>query len=434
MIDDSLFEAYAQDQEQEAQERQNRLSGGAFLQNYEDVKYSGLKPNKDSIIRAVGGPPDSRLDDFTARTVTIARIIGDNGKQFRCIRPASNEDPNYIINKIISAVKRAQWDKQGNKTRPVEEKYPEIYNIVDKNGLAATDKRARFERGWQGRELLIMNVIDRSQMDWHREHKHTMILSRNINVGPDGTEYADEGVPSYGFTNKLAHLFASYGSWEKYDIAIRRTGLKETPYIITNATRIPEEVQKDVRDLISSEDHLSDEEKSWERYDLKKIFPVTSYTKIYNRLKGTIARIDAALGTSFLKELEEGVEKERKEREAQHEGEEDKKDDSSQNAEVSAPAENTPVHEAVTPVSRPVARPVVPAADGSAPGSEMPHYQELTDEQKASITSCKKDPSKGDKYYDVAYSSSDVVYSCPICGTPAPESFDICPSCGEKFA
>ena len=35
----------------------------------------------------------------------------------------------------------------------------------------------------------MMNVIDRAQMDWHNENKHTMLLAKSVNIGTDGTEY-----------------------------------------------------------------------------------------------------------------------------------------------------------------------------------------------------------------------------------------------------
>ena len=56
---------------------------------------------------------------------------------------------------------------------------------------------------------------------------------------------------------------------------------------------------------------LTEEELSWERTDLDKIYPTTSYQKIYNRLKLFIQQVDAAFKTNFTDELEKLVEDEK---------------------------------------------------------------------------------------------------------------------------
>ena len=173
-------------------------------------------------------------------------------------------------------------------------------------------KMFMFEKGWTGRNVLLMNVLDREQMEWHKENKHSMLISRNIGVGKDGTEFPEVGVPSYGFSGALGNLFKFYGSWEKYDIGITRTGLKEAPYRVINATKYIEETG-DKSDLVL-EAPLTDEERAYEQYDLGKLFQLTNYTKIYNHLKGKIARIDATLNTKFLDDLKFLVDKEKKER------------------------------------------------------------------------------------------------------------------------
>ena len=95
---DELFANYVKQAEAEAKQASNKKS---FQKNYEEVKYTGLEKGVPSVIRAVGAPLDTNYDNTTARTVTITRIVGDDGKRFRVVRPSFTQDPNYILNKII---------------------------------------------------------------------------------------------------------------------------------------------------------------------------------------------------------------------------------------------------------------------------------------------------------------------------------------------
>lgn len=424
-ITDDAFEAYAQEQEQKAAESN---SAGSFQSNYEEVQWTGLQTGEMKLIRAVGGPPNSELTPYTAKTTRVSWIVGDNGKKFRCILPDRGEHPDHIMWRIIARVKSTEWVDR-KKIYPIQVNYPEIFNIIEKNGVKEGDKSYIFERGWEGRQVLIMNVIDRERMDWHREKNHTMLLSRNIGLGKDGREYPEEGVPSYGFESHLANLFKFYKSWEKYDIGITRTGLKETPYRIINASKYFEEVPSNLQPLVSTEP-LTEEEEGFERYDLEKIFGVTSYTKIFNRLKATIARIDATLGTQFLREMEEEVGRE-KARWAEE--------------EASNPSTHTPV---ATPSEE-----VKPELEKPIPSRAVRDVASVTEEPKDGpgfdtsllkgwdlLEQWERDGIEGIEV-DSNGELSNIIYkdknanllACPSCAIPAPDTYTRCPACGISF-
>ena len=423
-ITDEMFAKYAQKSEREAQ--RNDFAP----RNFVEIKWTGCKTNEPTIIRVVGGPPDAKdLGNYTAKTVNIAWIVGDDGKKFKLIRPNMNEDAGYLINKIISAVTKPKW-VNGTKTFPVQEQYPDIYNLVTKNGLADTDPRAKFDKGWKGKEVLIINVIDRAQMDWHRENKHTMLLAKSVNEGNDGSIYADEGISKYVVQPKFNHLFMSYGSWENYDIAITKTGNMNEPYIIVNATHSPREIKQEYQKYISTDDSLTDEEKSWEKYDLETLYHVTSMTKIKNRLKGAIKKIDYALGTHFFEELETLAEKERLEMEAKRAEEE--ADGIIHGTANSFNSYNSasvaPVQSQATPATRKVAQPVQ-----TAPAVKLPYQDELPAEFQSMIKSVKKNADGTfDVDWDVANPAEDLAL-CPECGLPAPQNVPFCPKCHLQF-
>lgn len=428
---DSMFEAYADAMEQESKSS-NR---GIFTpREYETIKFTGLETNKPKIIRAVGGPPDSKLDDSTARTVTISWIVGDDGKKFKVVRPSIIEDPNYILNKIISKVTAVKYGQNREKYYPVKQAYPDIYNKIEKNGLDETDPRVKYEKGWKGKEVLIMNVIDRAQMDWHREHKHTMILAKSINIGTNGAEFPDEGISSYAIGAKIRHLFKSYLSWQKYDIAITRTGNKDNPFILINATQCPMEVDASMRGFISQEPNLTAEEESWERYNLAKIYGYTSATKIYNRLKNTIKEIDVALKTHYLEDLQKQMEAE-KAKWAEMYPQDNVENTTNTSAEpapvnfVGIPAVDTPTEP--TQSTAPL-RARTAATATKEYWEELPYGNTLPEEFKHKITGLMKDSAGKISNIEWDY-PIDQLAGCPTCGCPAPLDVTVCPNCNLSF-
>jgi len=417
-VTDDLFEQFAADQQKEAEDKALRGSSSGGKKDYVEIEWTGLEKDTTKIVRAIGGPPDSDVDEFTARTVRVAWLIGDDKKKFRVILPEAADDPDHILWNIISRVKRSEW-VNGERNNPVEKDHPEIFNLVAKNGLTNKDKSFIFDRGWTGRHVLLMNVIDREKADWHKENKHTVLVSRSIGVSADGTKtYPEVGVPSFGFVNALGNLFKFYKSWEKYDIGITRTGLKETPYRVVNASKYIDEIPDHIKGLVSSAP-LTDEEREYEQYDLKKLFQYTNNTKIYNHLKGRIARIDAALDTNFLSELKHKVDKE-KEKFLEEKAVETRED---LEKTVSQPVEK--VFTDKTPVTR-ATRTVVSGTDFS----KLKGWSVLSQEEKDGIIGVDFDVTP----IVVEYKNpGDSTPACPSCYSESPESYTSCPACGLPF-
>jgi hypothetical protein len=436
MSTDQDFMAFASQFEQEENARNSR-SGGGFTPNYEELKWTGLEPSKMKIVRALGGVPDKNPDSKTdARTVQVAWITGDDGKRFRSILPPREEGKDHLMWRIISRVKEVAYVNR-KRVYVNEEKHKEIFDLIVHNGLKEGDPKRRFNRGWEGRHVIVMNVLDREQMDWHKENKHSMLLSRNIGEGQNGALFIDEGVPVFGFYNQIATtLFANYGSWEKYDMGILRTGQQQTPYRIINATayaagNIPE-LPAALKPYVVL-GPLTEEELSWDRYDLKKIFGTTSYTKYYNRLKVAIQTIDARLGTKFFKELEYEVEKEKAEREArQAEASDDEDGGDYDEQPVTTKVTTTVPAQTAAPVrTREAAKPA-PAATGLSADkiALLKGWNKISPEQQAMIVDVKV---LNGKIVEIMYDTDEPLVACPDCKIASPESFTACPACGLDF-
>ena len=213
-----------------------------------------------------------------------------------------------------------------------------------------------------------------------------------------------------------------------------RTGKMDNPYTIINASKTPEEVTPaSYRQFISEEKVLTEEEDSWERYDLNKLYSPTSPIKIFNRMKKTIGRIDAALGTHFYEELENlaKAEKEKLEKEAAEKALQNPTTVTSIDEIEEAPLEENLV---IPPrVEEPV-EPAAPAVRTRATAQtriELPYENTLSEENRALIKSVTQKP---DGSYDIVWDCSiDALAGCPTCKAPSPLTATRCPVCGMQF-
>ena len=414
MSTEDAFLKYAKSLEEAEKKRNEKPSFTPVQRDYEEVLWTGLEQGKDKVVRILGNPPGfGEAKPSDARVVIISRIVADDGKMIRVCRPSyeyfvnNGEAPEYFLDKVIRAAKGCRWIN-GKRVCLLQEKNPALYNKIDK--------------GWAGRAVFLANVIDRSQMDTHRSTKHSMLLSKKISYKGD-KEYAEDGVPAYGFVDKIIPKVVAYGPWEGYDLSVRKTGQMSNPYQVCVASRVPEEVQSDVRQYIVTQTELTEEEASWERYDLNKLYATTSYTKLWNRLRDTIRAIDKELDTHFYEELKELADKEKEK--LKSEEAEAKEEEISEVATVAeaAPFDINPAPKA------PIKERRAPARDIN--WSLLPHAGSLSDSQKAMIKSVTK---QEDGSICVDYDTDETIYrcinGCSIDGIP--ESFTICPVCGES--
>lgn len=429
MNTEDAFLKYAQSLEEAEKKRNERPTFTPVQRDYESIEWTGLEPGKDKVIRILGNPPGfGEAKPSDARVVIISRIVADDGKMIRVCRPSyeyfvnNGEAPEYFLDKVIKAAKGCRWIN-GKRVCLLQEKNPALYDKVDKNGFDPSDFRYKVDKGWAGRAVFLANVIDRGQMDTHRSTKHSMLLSKKISYKGD-KEYAEDGVPAYGFVDKLIPKVVAYGPWEGYDLSVRKTGQMSNPYQVCVASRVPEEVQSDVRQYIVTQNELTEEEASWERYDLNKLYATTSYTKLWNRLRDTIRAIDKELDTHFYEELKELADKEKEKEKLESEEAEVKGEEISEVATVTeaAPFDINPAPKA------PIKERRVPTRD--IDWSLLPHADLLSDSQKAMIKSVTK---QEDGSICVDYDTDETIYrcidGCSIDGIP--ESFTICPVCGK---
>ena len=354
--DDDAFNEWLASEEKKTADKKAAAANAGNYANYDDIKYVGLSKDHPTIVRFVGNfveedPLAHRKDPSDMKFMHISKIKGDDGKPFYLYLPLRSDDPetDHLMWRIIDKVLEKAWinDPKTGKKKGVEihaTDHPDIYEMVKKGGYTPQDGEWPYKcaRGWKAPEMLLINCIDRRD-DWCKTNKHTKILSKNVNqsVNKDGqpTEFAEKGVPAYGFFGPLTQLRKNFKQgWEHFDVVITRTGegtdtvnnlfngtVSATPQAIEAGFDKSMGIDPEEYKFISFEKDLTDEELTYQRYDLDKNFQPTSYHTLKKHLLKSIQKIDIAFDTHFADELTkleaEESEKWQKEHPAKKDGE-----------------------------------------------------------------------------------------------------------------
>ena len=435
-VSDDEFDQFVSQNQETADSNKN-----ANARQFTDILYTSIPqptsndPDAMKLVRFRGGPPDSNRTPYTARKCISSLVRDDNDKLFKLKLPVA--DRKHLYWRIINTV--LETEGTGNqKTYVHKDRMPDAFNRIRYGSAKPTANQFKFDKGWKGREWLVANVIDREQMDVHRKEKHTMILCKDARPSKNNPDivFYDEGVPAYGFIQPLVqNLFKPYKNWENYDVGIFRTGQKTMPYRLINASRYTPEVPDHMKDLVYEEGPLTDEELSWDLYDLEKLCSITPYTKFLDRQGQLIIEIDNYLGTHFFEELQDLAEQEKKERGDQSQ-EEDTPTSVTSDGEVSEEEEEEEVEQEKVPTREEEPAPVRTRAKKREPvEAEDDELSKLKDKLRAEgfseeeldlITSY--DPSKP-AHERFTYSvPTGQLLRCPECGVPSPQTFHKCPN------
>lgn len=433
-LNDEFFSEYSKKLSAEnAEKKTNQFTP----REYEEIQYAGLESGQFKVFRCIGAPPDAetcgfKRRPFDSKEIYVISVKDDEGKKFTIKVPAPEAEKQFshILHRLYATITESVYV---NKKRVFkhEEKHPELWLAATKTGYKPEDgKSFSFATGLKPTKLIVMNVIDR-QDDWCKENKHAKILARSLTYDDKGNTWAEPGVKSYGFTSSIVEIVGKYGNFEKYDLAIKKTGQKERPLDIKNASLFKE---KDMMtELLNADGSIVDEsiiqlgpltedERAYGLYDLDKLFRPTSYSRIIKRIPSVFRLCDACLGTHYYDELRTLAEKEVEEMKRLSE--------EKSNAEevVQVQTENAAIKENV--VARRVAEEEpVQQVETDFDVSVLKGYGLLTPEQQALI----KNVSSNDDNITIEWARDDLKLLKCDCGVPSPESFNNCPACGASF-
>jgi hypothetical protein len=423
--DEALKKAMAKRKErkQEEEERKN------YSSNMETIEYSALHLNEYRSFRFLGNFIDYRDGDpCSAKEIYYSMITGDNDKKFRCIWPAKSENESWIMWKVLSRV-MAYTFVDGERSYTNKSTHPNLFWRVNKNGR----KDQPYERGWYPRRFVVANVIARDKMSWHKDNKHSVLLSRKVSEYGEGKSFYDPGIPITVYNLIFDDIVSYAGDWQDYDVVIKR--LKDKPfYKVYHGVNDYEKFEAGVEDynVDLAKKSLSEEELSWERYNIDNLFPVTSYQKIHNRLKLFIGQVDEVFHTNYVEELKDLAEEEKAKMKAEKEEKKEQVTSSGYDVEEPKDIEKEGVKE-TSPVAKRRERKKATEEVWKTLDVDVPYVSKLTDKEKETITGFDKE--KGTLTYK---EGSGEIYSCLNeedngCTMRTPDFFHMCPLCGEAF-
>ena len=437
MTRDEMFAKAKQAREEEQKKEEERRNWTPA--DFEDICYTALVEDTDKVIRILGAPIEVRAEKSDPKKISYSMVVGDDGKQFRCIWPQREDAPDWLMWKIYNLVMTYKWDRtkgeKGEKVYTYKESHPEVFDRVAKN-----NRDHKYERGWYPTTSVIMNVIDRHDMEWHKENKHTKLLSKKASEY-NGSWFFEPGVPVQCYNTIWDDVVEYSGNWEDYDVAIRK---KTSAPFYTAICPVKELFKlQDVAKSLVIDAPLSEEEKSWERYDIDKLFPVTSYTKLKKHLDVFIQLVDRQFGKKFHQELLDLAEDERKRREAESKEKEEKPVFHA--VDTSAPPVSDPVDSGIgdetsapTPTrSAPVRRAAKASIDwdkltsGELNGTKYLGVSEMTEEEKSMVLGVNDD---GSFEYVKEYKGKPVtLFEDEASHFKTPEQYHVDPLSGAKY-
>jgi hypothetical protein len=292
--------------------RQEQRKNSYVNQDYEEKIYTAFETNVPVVGRLLGEPLIVRsLPTSPKHVIHSPMVLDDSGKWCKI---TWSDDKNWFLYKVYNTVMSYNWNVEKRRREYLhQETHPEIFNRVAYNNKPKNN----LEKGMAPQNYIVGNWIDRHDMEWHREHKHTKLISKKRTVSKDNKEFFEIGFPTTVYEQLMDDIVEHMGLFMDYDIIV--TKLDKDPWYKIyhpelHAIQLKHEDFSGIAGLYNCEP-LTEEEEGWEMYDLDKLFPVSSYYKIFTRLGNMVKMVDASFNKSFYTELEKLVELEAKERE-----------------------------------------------------------------------------------------------------------------------
>jgi hypothetical protein len=404
MTREEAFKKQLEEHKKRQEEEKNREN--YTPPSYEDIKCAVIPRGKCGLYRLVGWPLVAKHDSTDPKEIAVVKAIDDNDKICYFNVPTRSEDSKHFYYRLWYKV--MSYKTEGTTRAYTNEKlHPSIFYRVAKNN----QKDNALEKGMKVQNSIAMNVIDCLGYDWHKEHKHTALLCKKMSK--DGIVYPEnKGIPQMAY-DFILKVMETKGDWENYQIVMK--SLRDKPYYeVGHAIKEKDDLkilQPDIVPYIEDRP-TSEEELGWERYDLDKLFPISSYTKWLNRMGLFLQSVDKAFGTSFYEEVLAKSEEEKKGWELKKESTE-----TEEKKEASVSRRTIPTEE----------------KEANKEGfnildykDQFPYVDQLTQGEVSKITGV-------DESSKTFFTYSEVVLDCAKCSLEFPESFHICPKCGQEY-
>jgi len=315
-------------------------------------------------------------NSFEGRSI-LAEILGDQNNWF---------EGGYLESK------KGQYGK----INTYQSKNPELWKRVveywNPAFMGTSSARPRKE--------YVFNAIHRNPVateqgliDWCVANKHTKL----IRFGQQAFK-------------KLAIIFENHGEFEEYDIIFSKKGTgRDTVQSIIRAGKNTKYAKIGI---------LADEEKKYERYDLKDVAKLSSAHYILKYLENTISQIDNVMGTSYLAKLNQIANA------VESEAENQLFDEKQQLLQSQQPQQSQQA------VNQNIAVPQdsVENAASIFSDTDFPPFPEIPEKKQSNSPSTISDQKKMDKK-----DGNIPTILCKNCNTHINRDEKICPRCGNKL-
>jgi len=466
------FAAAVDEHQKEEERKQLKKERGPYNPDFEQVTWMGLD-RSFRVFRAVGMPPNQRLDGTDALHVFHSRIADDKGETERHViwKPAlkadgslvmegskAQLDESWILYRLYNEITSFEWKKKTQEEWDKGVPGVKLYKYEDSDAFKRVmhnkrkNSKNKFENRFEPRLRVVMNVIDRHDMEWHQENEHTKLLSSKVNTveKDEGVlEFADIGIPISCYDLILTNVIQAMKlqnklpDWNELDIVIKKLG--ETPwYEVRDATeaKIGAEAQ-----ALASTASLTEEEMNWERYDLDKIYKPASYHKLQRNFKGLFQSWDGYRGTNYTGELEQLVEEEKELHKEMYGNDSDPETEGQpKGTHTSVPSDPKPSRRVKKDEPAPEEKDSepedtrTPIEKMKAAGDIFPHLDKLTEEDWKEIEKKLKDFKDGVPVWDRTVASEIVPCDTSGCKYPNssvatewPDTVLHCACCGTEY-
>jgi len=490
------FEAAKRRREEEKKKDADRKAGIGGNSNYaqrDPVDYTALEKGGFGVFRILSAPVGtegfpsakevlySEIQYLETPPKTLAEFTTKKGNQKRkklklFWEPKGDDrEQDHLLWRFTSEILKYKWDKElkeGKGDRVYENATgpgAPIYLEVALNGL--TDQK--YPSGWLPGKNILMNVIDRSRLDWHASTGRAFVLSKSMNVweksAEEKIEFFHPGVPPTVYNMLVDQIVEYYGDWSERDIIIERKD-GDPWYAVYNSENYMNDkafmAKNQLNGILKPEfalRPLTTEELALKHCDFDEYFRPTSYLKIFNRLGYVFRFADQIFSTTYYEELKEKAAEDKARMEAENKEKEKtssqtavpakvasatsqesasdsdlpfNEDPSEEGGEAAAPEEVTEVRAPRgTKSAEETTTPTMPSweslLEGTFNGTKYLGVPKLTEEEKSLIKGVNAD---GSFIYAEMHNGKKVkVVPSTTTGFKSPTLFHVCPLEGLEF-
>ena len=434
-----MNEAFQEALKQREKRKKREESKSSFSEkDFEVIHWLALQEAGSTPIRLIGNPVEFRQKPSDTKLVYRSKILSQekkdsyfyvNWKQTTETRKgfefeSGDLDKKWILHRFLSDVQEVEWVKVEGKEKKQKEFInagSPVYKKVESNKIAR-DLSNPYANKFYPSKIVLANVIDPSDLDFHKETNHSKLIASKLDIvkTDDGNQilYPKPGFPYTVYSAIIDNLVSKVGGWD-FDIVVKRDVNGDPMYSVNHFSDFA--VPSEVKAVCSDRDYM-EQFKNLELYNLDEMYKVTSYTKLKYHLLPLFKEWDKENGNSrYAEELEELAEQEAEARNA--EKEKAPKSIPTETPKESKPRERKAKEEKSKPGTTEDPKTLFPKLDSIDPEDKEWFFKTFSHVEDGKAVWKVKDD-EGEKVQ---------LTPCDHCGVELSSKLLQCPACGETL-